>query len=77
MPAAEFSMWRSYWLVCPFGDYRSDVRSGVIASTVANVNRAKNTNPYTPDDFMPFSNKPKVSDEVIIKKIDKFMKRYH
>ena len=37
----------------PFGDYRADVRSAIIAQVVANANRGKNQRPYTVQDFMP------------------------
>jgi predicted transcriptional regulator len=31
----------------------SDFRAGIIASTIANVNRGKRKKPYKPADFMP------------------------
>ena len=36
----------------PFGDERADLRAGIVAATVANVNRAKGK-PLSPSDFMP------------------------
>lgn len=77
LPVAEFNAWRAYWNVSPFGDYRNDVQSGLICSTMANIHRASNTTPYSPGDFMPYTEKPSSSDEIIEKKITKFMKRYH
>ena len=37
----------------PFGEERADLRMGVIASTIANVNRGKNTKAFSAQDFMP------------------------
>lgn len=34
----------------PFGEYRDDLRAGIVASTIANVNSKRR---YKPDDFMP------------------------
>jgi hypothetical protein len=35
--------------------YRKDLRSGVIASIIANVNRGKDQKAFSPHDFMPKS----------------------
>ena len=40
--------------VDPWGEWRADLRSGVIASTIANVNRGKKAEAFTPKDFMPY-----------------------
>ena len=58
----ELSEWIEYYKTDPFGNARSDLQSGVIAATIANVNRGKNSQSYTPMDFMPFQEKP-VQDE--------------
>jgi len=47
----ELSEWAAYYREHPFGDERADLRAGVIASTIANVNRAEGQEPYTPSDF--------------------------
>ena len=38
----------------PFGEERADLRAGIIASTIANVNRGKKGRLSKPTDFMPF-----------------------
>lgn len=43
----------AYDLVEPIGEYRADLRAGIVASTVANVNRPKGRRAYSPEDFMP------------------------
>ena len=50
----EFTEWVAYYQLEPFGDYRGDYRSGVVASTLANVHRGKDARAFTPEDFMPF-----------------------
>lgn len=40
--------------VDPWGEWRADLRAGIVASVIANVNRAKKTNAFTAKDFMPF-----------------------
>ena len=55
----ELSEWIEYYKTDPFGNARSDLQSGIIAATIANVNRGKNTQSYQPSDFMPLQEKPK------------------
>lgn len=50
----ELTEWMAFYQLEPFGDMRADLRSGVIASTIANANRAKHAQAFTPEDFMPF-----------------------
>lgn len=38
----------------PFGEERADLRMGILAATIANVNRGKKGKSYKPTDFMPF-----------------------
>ena len=50
----ELTEWMAFYQLEPFGDFRADVRSGIVAATFANANRAKDAQPFTPEDFMPF-----------------------
>ena len=50
----ELTEWMAFYQLEPFGDLRADLRSGVISSTIANANRAKHSQAFTPEDFMPF-----------------------
>ena len=59
----EITKWMAFYQMEPFGDMRADLRSGVIASTFANANRTKHTRPFTPEDFMPFVDRPEPIDE--------------
>lgn len=48
----ELSEWAEYDKLEPFGQGRADLRAGIVASTVANVNRAPDQKLYTPEDFI-------------------------
>ncbi len=54
----EFTEWVAYSQLEPFGELRGDYRSGVVAATLANVHRAKDGRAFTPEDFMPFMERP-------------------
>lgn len=43
----------AYADVEPFGPDADAWRAGIIASTIANVNRKKGSRPFSPQDFMP------------------------
>ncbi len=54
----ELSEWMAYYQLDPFGNVREDLQAGIVASTIANVNRGKNDKAFQPSDFMPFMEKP-------------------
>jgi len=47
----------AYYSLEPWGERRADLRSGIVASTIANVNRPKGGKAYKPQDFMPRLNR--------------------
>jgi hypothetical protein len=51
----ELTEWEAYAALEPFGEERGDLRAGVVASVIANVNRdpKKRREPFEPKDFMP------------------------
>ena len=51
--AEEFGLWAALYEVEPWGPLRDDLAAGVIASTIANVNRGKDSPVFKPADFMP------------------------
>ena len=55
MSSRELTEWMCYYEQEPWGEERADLRAGIIASTIANANRApkKRKKPFTPTDFMP------------------------
>jgi len=59
-PYSEFKEWLAYMRINPFGEERADLRAGIVASTIANVNRGKGQRAFNPSDFMPdFDRTPK------------------
>lgn len=58
MSSAEFGEWIAYYSIEPFGDRMEDLRAGVVASVVANVNRGKDTPAFAPLDFVPWAQEP-------------------
>ena len=53
--SAELTEWAVFYEMEPFGPERGDLQAGIVAATVANVNRdaKKQKKPYTAHDFMP------------------------
>lgn len=52
--ADELTEWMAYERIAgPLGPDRGDYQAGVIAATIANVNRKKNSRKYRPADFIP------------------------
>ena len=56
----EFGEWIAYAHISPWGEQRADLRSAVVASVIANVNRdtRRRPQPFKPADFMPFNEGP-------------------
>lgn len=50
--SAELTEWQAFYDLEPFGDIRADLRSGIVASTLANV-MGDPKKPTSPKDFMP------------------------
>ena len=53
LSSTQIAEWMAYFRLEPSGERRADLRAGIIASTVANAHRAKDSRPYKPQDFMP------------------------
>lgn len=49
----EFSEWIAYMELEPFGEERGDLRSAIVAMTMANAWRKKGARLFKPEDFMP------------------------
>ena len=52
MSVAEFIEWQILESLEPFGDRRADIHAGIIAATIANVNRSAETPAFTPFQFI-------------------------
>lgn len=55
LPETELDIWRDFYDEQPFGMWRDDLRTGIIASTVANTVSSRT---LVPADFMPFEERP-------------------
>lgn len=55
----EIALWEAEFRLSPWDEFRSDLQAGMIAATIANVNRGKNTPAFSPADFMPYLEKEK------------------
>ena len=53
MSSRELSEWIAFAGIEPFGDQRADLRSAIVAATVANCHRATGK-AFAPSDFMPY-----------------------
>lgn len=61
----ELSEWMVYFNLEPWGTEVEDWRAGMVASTIANVNRdeKKRKKPFEPKDFIPQRAKPPVEEQ--------------
>lgn len=67
MPSYLLSEWAAYYKLEPFGEERGDLRSAIIAATVANANRdPKKSKPAKVEDFMPKFEKQETNIEQAI-----------
>ena len=58
----EFAEWLAFDRVEPQGEFRADLRAGIIAAVIANVNRGRGTPAFKPADFMPDFDQPAQPD---------------
>lgn len=63
LTSTEITTWLAYYMLDPMGGEREDLRSGIVAATIANVNRGKDSRPFEPSDFMPQFGPQKVEEE--------------
>ncbi|QKL72130.1 DUF4035 domain-containing protein [Ralstonia solanacearum] len=55
MTSAEFGEWIAFYSLEPFGDRVEDLRTGIVSSVIANVNRGPNVPAFAPIDFVPWA----------------------
>jgi len=52
---SELGYYWALWQIDPWGEQRADLRSGIVASTIANVHRdSRKVEPFRPAQFMPY-----------------------
>lgn len=57
LTSRQFAEWIEYYGLEPFGEERADLRSAIVACTMANGWRGKGQSPSRPLDFMPYARK--------------------
>lgn len=63
MPAQEVAIWEAAYAADPWGEFRADINSGIVASVIANVNRRESAPAFSPADFMPFARQEEQAGE--------------
>lgn len=70
MSAKDIGEAIAYSRIEPWGESRADLRAGIIASVIANVNRDSKTKPFQASDFMPdFTKSEETESEKLSKEI--------
>lgn len=72
----ELTEWMAFYSLEPWGTEAEDVRTGIIASTVANVNRDPKKKAYKIRDFMPQWHRPEQTPEDHKRIIEMWQKLY-
>lgn len=63
----ELSEWIAFYSLEPWGERFDYLGTGIVAATLANLNRKKGAQPYKPEDFMPKfkETRPQTIEEMI------------
>ena len=71
MSSRELQEWIEYQGIvgCLDSRQRGDLAAGIVASTVANAHRSSRSPSFSPQDFMPFVEKPKQSPHQALEKL--------
>lgn len=76
LDSVELTYWRAYYRIDPFGQDRNDLANGIVAATVANCHRSRNTDAYKASQFM-YEYKPTATveqtPEEVAKQLDNMM----
>lgn len=74
LTARQLAEWEIYHSVEPFGEQQQFLQAGIVASTIANVNRGKNKSVFKPSEFMPVweAKSKKQSVEEMIETMNQF-----
>lgn len=71
MSSRELQEWIEYQGIvgCLDSRQRADLGAGIVASTVANAHRSGRSQSFSPQDFMPYVDKPKQTPQQVIEKL--------
>ena len=63
LTSAQLAEWAAYFRIEPDADHRSDSLAAQQLAMLGNINRAESkTEPFEPQDFMPWIEKPKAPE---------------
>jgi hypothetical protein len=68
--AQELTEWQAYAELEPFGFWRDHFHFGFLCSLLANIHRRKGAPTAAPGDFMPFYEKPPMTQEQMMRLLD-------
>ncbi len=66
----------AYYQVEPFGEERADLRAGIVASTLVNINRRKGAKLSKPTDFLLFKATPDVRSKILSDQLKTAFKQF-
>ena len=74
--SAEIALYRAYWNISPWGEFRADLRNAMSMQLVAEVNRdrKRKPDPYRVQDFMPFHKEPELDTDQLRDKMRRAFK---
>lgn len=76
--SGQLTEWQAYFAEEPWGEERADLRSGILASTIANWSGKvlrEGEKPMTPRDFMPYHRREPERPESLWARITQTFKR--
>ena len=73
----EFGHWLAFYGLEPFGSEVESLRTGIIAKTVADVNRPRGKSPYPIENFMPGKARAKKTADQIKAGLMAFVKAHN
>lgn len=76
MSARQFEEWAAFYSQEPWGEFRADLRTGIVASTIANIHRKPRAPAFTPIDFMPYAERPPIAETETEYRIETFLSEY-
>lgn len=76
MRPSELHEWFAFYRIDPWGEGRGDLRSGIVASVVANANRGRSGKTFTAMDFMPFAEREPDGQVELAKRIRAALRPY-
>lgn len=62
LTAQEYGLWWAEYCRSPWGELRQDTGFGIVAATIANTSRSRDSKPFSATDFMPWHEAPQEAE---------------